>query len=170
MILPFGGATPQVSASAFVAPDAWVIGDVDLGENVSVFFGAVLRGDILPIRVGRGTNLQEHALVHTSHGRMPTSIGEQVTVGHRAIVHGCTIGSRCLIGMGSIILDDTIVEDECVIAAGSVVPEKKRFPARSMIMGVPGKVVRMLGEADLSAIRLGAERYVALGAEYRKAL
>ncbi len=170
MILDFDGKRPALGTNTFVAPDAHLIGDVTLGSQVSIFFGAVLRGDLLAIRVGDRSNIQEHSMVHTSHGRSPAIIGESCTIGHRAIIHGCTIGSRCLIGMGSIVLDDTVIEDECLIAAGSVVPEGKRIPPRSMVMGVPGKVVRTLGEEEIRKLTLSADGYVALGAKYAQAL
>ncbi|MCB0324603.1 MAG: gamma carbonic anhydrase family protein [Bdellovibrionales bacterium] len=160
MIIPFQSKTPMLGNDTFVAPDAWIIGDVTLGECVSVFFHAVLRGDLLPIRVGARTNIQEHAMLHTTSGRSPTIVGSQVTVGHRAIIHGATVGDRCLIGMGSIILDDTVIEDDCIIGAGAVVPEGKRIPARSLVMGVPGKVVRTLSDEEVAKLPASAEAYV----------
>lgn len=170
MIVPFGSHHPRIGAEVFVAPDAWVIGDVELAPNVSVFFGAVLRGDILPIRVGAGTNIQEHSMLHTSHGRAPTIIGESVTIGHRAIVHGCSVGNRCLIGMGAIVLDEAVIEDECLVGAGSLITEGKHFPPRSLILGSPAKVVRQLDDAEVAQLPSGAQHYVALGTEYRRLL
>ncbi len=167
MILPLAASSPRLGKDVFVAPDAWVIGDVELADNVSVFFGAVLRGDLLPIRVGRGTNIQEHSMLHTTHGRAPAVVGEYCTIGHRAIIHGCTVGNRCLVGMGAIILDGTVVEDECVIAAGALIPEGKHIPARSMVMGVPGKVVRSLTAEEVKMLPVGAERYIETGATFR---
>jgi carbonic anhydrase/acetyltransferase-like protein (isoleucine patch superfamily) len=167
MITGFSGALPKLGRDVFIAPDAWVIGDVRLDDNVSIFFGAVLRGDILPITVGRGSNIQEHAMLHTSRKRTPTVVGQDVTVGHRAIIHGCTIGDRSLVGMGAVILDETIVEEDCIIAAGTVLPERKRIPAKSMVMGVPGKVVRTLSEDEIRALPQGSRHYVELGRQYR---
>lgn len=163
MILPLPSSTPKISNNGFIAPDAWVIGDVELGDDVSIFFGAVLRGDLMPIRVGRGTNIQEHALLHTTHGRTPTVVGEYVTVGHRAILHGCTIGNRCLIGMGSIILDGATVGDECLVGAGALIPEGKVIPPRSLVIGVPGRVARVLSEEEATGLRIAAERYIETG-------
>ncbi|MFN8391064.1 MAG: gamma carbonic anhydrase family protein [Bdellovibrionota bacterium] len=168
MVTEFDGHTPKLHESVFIAPDAWVIGDVRLGEDVSIFFGAVLRGDILPIRIGKGTNIQEHSMLHTSQQRSPTLVGDYVTIGHRAIVHGCSIGNRCLIGMGSVILDETVIEDDCIIAAGTVIPEKKHIPARSMVMGVPGKVVRTLSDDEVARLPNGAYHYVEVGRKYRE--
>ncbi len=170
MITSFGSHRPQLGKGVFVAPESWVIGDVILGDDVSIFFGAVLRGDILPIRVGRGTNIQELSMLHTSQQRTPTILGEYVTVGHRAIVHGCSIGDRTLVGMGAIILDETVVEEDCIIGAGTVLPERKRIPAKSMVLGVPGKVVRALGEDEIRTLTKGAEHYIELGHEYQKLL
>ena len=168
MILPFANQTPRIGSTVFIAPDAWVIGDVELGDEVSIFFGAVLRGDLLPIRVGNETNIQEHALLHTTHGRTPTIVGEQVTIGHRAIVHGCRLGNRVLVGMGAIILDEAVVEDECLIGAGTVITEGKRIPARSLVFGVPGKVIRKLDESELEYLKTSANGYVLSGREYLK--
>ena len=166
MIIPFETKTPVVGAGTWVAPDASVIGDVTLGEKVSIFFGAVLRGDILAIRVGNETNIQEHSVIHTSHGRIPATIGEQVTVGHRAIIHGATVGSRVLVGMGSIILDEAVIEDQCIIGAGTVITEGKKIPARSLVIGVPGKVVRTLSDDEVAFLTLSATRYCTFGKRY----
>lgn len=166
-VIPFKEKTPVVSASAFVAPDSWIIGDVVIGENVSIFFNAVLRGDIESIRVGRGTNLQEHTLVHTSHGMSSAIIGEDVTVGHRAIIHGCSIGDRCLIGMGATILDDAEIGEECIIGAHALIPKGTKIPARSLVMGTPGKIVRPLSEVEIASLVESANGYKTLGAIYR---
>jgi carbonic anhydrase/acetyltransferase-like protein (isoleucine patch superfamily) len=170
VIEPFKSHEPVIAESAFIAPDAWIIGQVELAEDTSVFFSSVLRGDIMPIRVGRGANIQEHSMVHTSRGRTEALIGEYTTVGHRAVIHGCWVGARCLIGMGAVVLDDTVVEDECLIAAGTVITEGKRIASRSLVAGVPGKVIRTLGEEDIKAIRDNAEHYIQLGAYYRENL
>jgi len=170
MILPLDTHVPKIGKNVFIAPDAWVIGDVELGDNVSVFFGAVLRGDLMPIRVGQGSNIQEHAVIHTTHGTTPALIGEYVTIGHRAIVHGAEIGNRSLVGMGAIVLDRTVVGENCLIGAGSVIPERKSIPSRSMVIGAPGKVVRTLNETEIQTLTAGAERYIHFGAIYRDLL
>lgn len=166
-VIPFKEKTPVVSASAFIAPDAWVIGDTSIGENVSIFFNAVLRGDIQSIKVGRGTNLQEHALVHTSHGMSPALIGEDVTVGHRAIVHGCSIGDRCLIGMGATVLDNAEVGEECIIGAHALVPKGMKIPPRSLVIGTPAKVTRALTTDEINNLTASAQGYQRLGETYR---
>jgi carbonic anhydrase/acetyltransferase-like protein (isoleucine patch superfamily) len=161
------GNTPRLGKDAFVAPNATVIGDVVLGDEASVWFGAVLRGDVMPIRVGARTNIQDNAVVHVTGGKASTTIGDDVTVGHLALVHGCTIGSRCLVGMGSIVLDGAIVEDECFIGAGALVAPGARIPSRSLVLGRPGKVVRTLGEADLEQIREASRLYVQYARDFR---
>ena len=167
MIIDFENHKPTIAENVFIAPSSWIIGNVTIEENCSVFFGAVLRGDILPISVGKGSNIQEHCMIHTTHGRAPTFIGEQVTIGHRAIVHGASVGNRCLIGMGSIILDEASIGDESIVAAGTVVTEGKTFPPRSMIMGTPGKVVREVTDEDLTNILRGTNSYVKLASKYK---
>ncbi|NDC38173.1 MAG: gamma carbonic anhydrase family protein [Proteobacteria bacterium] len=169
-IIPFQGRTPVVTKTAWIAPDAWVIGDSAVGEHVSIFFGAVLRGDINPIRVGNSTNIQEGALLHTSTGLTPCIVGEHVTIGHRAIIHGCSIGNRCIIGMGATILDGAVVEDCCLIGANSLVTMNTRIPAGSLALGSPAKVVRPLTAAELTQLQESAAHYQRLGAEYQKSL
>ena len=169
-VIPFKEKTPVVSASAFVAPDAWVIGDTTIGDDVSIFFNVVLRGDIESIKVGRGSNLQEHVLVHTSHGMSPALIGEDVTVGHRAIIHGCSIGDRCLIGMGATVLDNAEVGAECIIGAHTLIPKGMKIPPRSLVIGTPGKVVRQLTADEIKSLVASARGYQQLGATYRSIL
>jgi carbonic anhydrase/acetyltransferase-like protein (isoleucine patch superfamily) len=154
------GITPKLGNGVFVAPTASVIGDVVIGAGSSIWFGTVLRGDVFPIRVGERSNVQDNAVVHVTGGKSATTIGDDVTVGHLALVHGCTVGSRCLIGMGSILLDDAVIEDECLIAAGSLVPPRMHIPSRSLVMGRPAKVVRTLKQADLDHIQEAAALYV----------
>lgn len=160
------GITPRLGRDVFVAPNASVIGDVVIGDESSIWFGTVVRGDAFPIRIGARTNVQDNAVVHITGGKAATTIGDDVTVGHLALVHGCTVGNRCLIGMGSIVLDGAVIEDECLIAAGALVPPGMRVPARSLVMGRPGKVVRALTESDLAHIRDAAAVYVAHAREY----
>ena len=160
------GLTPTLGRGVFVAPTASVIGDVVIGDESSVWFGAVVRGDVFPIRIGARTNVQDNAVVHVTGGKAATTIGDDVTIGHLALIHGCTIGSHCLIGMGSILLDGAVIEDECLVAAGTLVPPRMRVPARSLVMGSPAKVVRRLGPADLEHIREAGALYVGYSREY----
>ena len=169
-VIPFQEKTPVVSASAFIAPDAWIIGDTTIGDNVSIFFNAVLRGDIESIKVGRGANLQEHVLVHTSHGMSPALIGEDVTVGHRAIIHGCSIGDRCLIGIGATILDNAEMGEECIIGAHTLVPKGMKIPPRSLVIGTPARIVRSLTNDEVQSLGASAKGYQNLGATYASIL
>jgi len=160
------GVTPRLGRGVFVAPNASVIGDVVIGDDSSIWFGTVVRGDAFPIRIGARTNIQDNAVVHITGGKAATTIGDDVTVGHLALVHGCTVGDRCLVGMGSIILDNAVIEDECLIAAGALVPPGMRVATRSLVMGRPGKVVRVLTDADLQHIREAAAVYVTHAREF----
>ena len=169
-VLNFGAHTPQLAPSAFVAPDAWVIGQTTVAHNVSIFFGAVLRGDINPILLGENTNIQEHALLHTSTGLGPCRVGRQVVVGHRAILHGCTVEDDCTIGMGATILDGAIIGAGSIVGAQALIPQNMIVPPRSLVLGVPAKVVRVISEAEVNATRENALHYVTLGQAYKKLL
>jgi len=135
------GITPRLHPSVFVAEGARIIGDVEIGEDSSVWFNAVIRGDILPIRIGRRTNVQDGCILHTKDG-FPLSVGDEVTFGHGATAHGCTIGDLCLLGIGCVVLDGAVVGKGSVIGSGAVVPPGMIVPPHSLVMGVPGKVVR----------------------------
>lgn len=161
------GVRPRLGKDVFIAPNATVIGDVHLGDESSVWFSAVLRGDVFPIRFGARTNIQDGSVVHVTGGQAATTVGDDVTVGHKVLLHGCTVGNRCLIGMGSILLDNCEIGDECLIAAGTLVAPRAKIPARSMVMGRPGKVVRALSEADLKMVREAGELYVGYARTFR---
>ena len=160
------GKRPRIAERVFIASNATVIGDVEIGPSSSMWFGAVVRGDIYPIRIGARTNIQDNAVVHVTGGESMTSIGDDVTVGHLACLHGCTVGDRCLVGMGSFVLDGAVIEPEAFIAAGTLVPPGMRIPSRSLAMGRPAKVVRSLRDDELANIRSAAEHYVAYAEEY----
>ncbi|MFN4896504.1 MAG: gamma carbonic anhydrase family protein [Pseudomonadota bacterium] len=166
----FKKSIPSIASTAFIAPDAWVIGAVTIGERSSVFFNTVVRGDIQPITIGRETNLQEHVLVHSSHGMSPVVIGDRVTVGHRAIIHGCSIGSNSLIGMGATILDDAVIGENCIIGAHALVTKGSVIPPGSMVIGTPGKVLRSLSAEELANLLDSARNYAQLASEYREML
>ena len=163
LIRSFQDFTPQIHPSARLAETAAVIGDVALEENVTIWYGVVLRGDVGPIRIGRGSNIQDNCTVHCAVD-VPTVVGENVVVGHGAILHSCTVGDGCLIGMGSILLDGCVIGEGSVIAAGALVPPGKSIPPRSLVMGVPGRVVRQVTEEEAAATLANAARYVELGA------
>jgi carbonic anhydrase/acetyltransferase-like protein (isoleucine patch superfamily) len=160
LVMPFGDAVPRIGRGVFLAPNATVIGDVVLGDEASVWFGAVIRGDVGAIRIGARTNLQDLVCVHVTGGLSTTRIGNDVTVGHGAILHGCVVGDGCLIGMGAILLDNADIGAGSVIAAGAVVSARMVVPPRSMVRGSPAKVLGEVkpDQADLG--RSGAEHYV----------
>ena len=160
-------ASPNIHPSAFVAPGAVVIGDVTLGEESSVWFGAILRGDIDRIVIGPRSNIQDGAVVHLADD-LGTYIGELVTVGHKAILHACKVGDEVLVGMGATILDGAEIGSRCVIGAGALVTGGKKIPPGSMVLGSPAKVVRQLTLDEQASIRTWAERYVTLAKVYRQ--
>ncbi len=166
MIYQFEDRAPSLPEEYYVAENATVIGDVSLGEQSSIWCGAVLRGDIEPIIVGARSNIQDNSVAHTSRGQ-PVVLGEDVTVGHKVTLHGCKVGNNCLIGMGAILLDGCEIGDNCIIGAGALVAQHRKIPAGSLAVGSPGRVIRKLSQEDFSAIRSFAERYVALQARYR---
>ena len=147
----------QMEKRYYVAPGAVVTGDVELGENVNIWYNAVLRGDSGTIQVGEGTNIQDGCVVHDA-----TTLGKFCTVGHRAIVHGCTVGDYCLIGMGAIVLNGAVLGDHCMVGAGALVTVKMNAPAGSLLLGSPAKVVRSLTEAELAHLEESAENYIKL--------
>jgi carbonic anhydrase/acetyltransferase-like protein (isoleucine patch superfamily) len=161
--------SPQVARSAWVAPGAYVIGDVRLGEESSVWYGAVLRGDTEPIRIGARTNVQDGCILHADPG-YPAVVGEGCVVGHNAVVHGCEIGDNCLVGMGATILNGAKICDGSIVAAGAVVPEGREFPPRSLIVGIPAKHVGDVGEEQAADIERGASEYVGRAAAHRESL
>jgi carbonic anhydrase/acetyltransferase-like protein (isoleucine patch superfamily) len=169
MILPFRGRTPRIHRTAFIAPGAHVIGEVAVGEGASVWFNAVLRGDLARIRVGRLSNVQDGCVVHVDRG-VPCAIGEGVTVGHQATVHACAIGDGALVGIGATVLSGARVGAYSLIGAGAVVLEGVRIPERSLVLGVPGKVVRRLSDREAATHVPHARRYRALADEYRRRL
>jgi carbonic anhydrase/acetyltransferase-like protein (isoleucine patch superfamily) len=155
-----------VHESVFVAPSALVIGDVEIGEQSSLWFGAVVRGDVNSIRIGARTNVQDHSIIHVHGGSHPTLVGNHVTVGHRVTLHGCTIGDRCLIGIGSIVLDGARVEEDSMVGAGSLVAPGTVIPPRMLALGAPAKVKRPLTADELARLRDSAGRYARLAEAY----
>lgn len=160
------GHSPQIDDSCFIAESADVIGQVVVEHGSNIWYNTVVRGDVEPIKIGENTNVQDLSVIHTSNGH-PTIIGKGVTIGHRAIVHGCTIEDNVLIGMGAIILDGAHIEPNVIIGAGSLVPPRKRIPSRSLVMGSPAKVVRTLSEEEIDSIKRSAKGYVELSKHYK---
>ena len=163
MIVSLAGRTPRIAASAFIAESADVIGAVEIGENSSVWFQCVLRGDIEPIRIGANCNIQDGTIVHTML-TWPVVVGDWVTVGHRVVLHGCTVEGHCLIGMGAILLNNVRVGAGSIIAAGALVVENTTIPPRSLYMGAPARLKKQLTDADLGFIDAHAAHYL----EYKK--
>ena len=166
MIRDHRGRAPRIHGSAFVDPSAQVIGEVEIGEESSVWMCVVVRGDVNWIRIGRRTNVQDGAVVHGMLKTHPTAIGDEVTIGHGAVVHGCTIEDRCLIGMGAILLNGAHVGAGSIVAAGTLVTENTKIPPKSLVMGSPGKVKRLLTQAEVAEIQLYADRYVGYRLDY----
>ncbi len=165
---------PQLGERVYVDEAAVVIGKVNLADEVSIWCGAVVRGDVNTIQIGKRSNVQDGSVLHVTGGSAnhpagsPLIIGEDVTIGHHVTLHGCTIGNRVLVGMGAIVLDDVVIEDEVIIGAGSLVPPRKRLQSGLMYMGSPAKAVRELTEAEKAFLRQSAQNYVATAAAYRQ--
>jgi carbonic anhydrase/acetyltransferase-like protein (isoleucine patch superfamily) len=167
MIMPYLETKPKIEKDVFIAHSADIIGDVQIGENSSVWFGAVIRGDVNSIHIGKNTSIQDLSMVHVTHYTKEdksdghaTYIGDNVTVGHKVMLHGCVIGNACLIGMSATILDGAIIGQESLVGAGSLVTQNKIFPPRSLIMGSPAKVIRELSDEEVESLYLSAQNYV----------
>lgn len=158
MIRELQGIKPQIHEEAFIADSAEVMGDVNIDEGSSIWYGAVLRGDIENITIGKYSNIQDNATVHTETN-IPTKIGDYTVVGHNAIVHGASVGDNCLIGMGAIVLNNAVIGDNSIIGAGSLVTEGKVIPPNSLAIGTPAKVIRQVTEEDIKGIKDNAIRY-----------
>ncbi len=167
-LLSWQGILPSLDPSAWVAPTATVIGQVEIGAQSSVWFGAVLRGDVDWIRIGARTNVQDGAILHCSTGLGPTVIGDDVTIGHMAVVHGCTVHSRCLIGIGATVLDQAVVHSHVMVAAGAVVTPRTVLESGFLYAGIPAKRIRPLTEAEIESFSSGAAHYAKTAAQYRK--
>lgn len=168
MIHSYRDKTPDIHETAFIADGAHVIGDVVIGAHTSVWFGCVLRGDVHHIRIGARTNIQDLTVIHVNEGTHPTTVDDSVTVGHRAILHGCHVKSGALIGMGAVLLDDVVVEEEAFVAAGSVVSPRTVVPARKLARGAPARIVRDLTDEELAQLRYASDHYCDLKDDYLK--
>jgi carbonic anhydrase/acetyltransferase-like protein (isoleucine patch superfamily) len=169
MLRAYRGRRPDVHPTAFIDQSAQVIGDVSVGEASSVWMHVVVRGDVHRISIGKRTNIQDGTVVHVMRGTHPTTIGEEVTVGHGALIHGCTIEPRCLIGMGAIVLNGAVIGADSIVAAGTLITEGFVVPTRSLVMGSPGQVRRALTDAEVASILDYAERYVGYRLDYMEA-
>ena len=169
MIIPFGGKSPRIDPSCFIADDSIIIGDVTIGPESSVWFKAVVRGDINWIKIGNFSNIQDGCIVHVSGSTAPTSIGDYVTVGHQALLHGCTIESNCLIGMGCIILDNALIGQGSIVAAGAVVKSGMKVPPQSLIAGNPAVIKRRISDDEITVIGDHAKNYRSYAIQYKNA-
>lgn len=169
-VVPFRETAPRLGERVWLAPSAWVTGDVTVGDDVSFWFGTAVRGDVHWIRIGAGSNVQDGAVLHVSHGTHPLDIGERVVIGHAAVVHGCVLEDDVLVGIGATVLDGAVVEAGAQVAAGAVVPPGMRVPAGQLVMGMPARPKRALSEAEMSANREIHRRYISLKETYREQL
>ncbi|NLM44113.1 MAG: gamma carbonic anhydrase family protein [Clostridiales bacterium] len=166
MIIEYKGHKPDIHESCFIAENATVIGRVKINKNSSIWFGTVVRGDGNYITIGENTNIQDNCTIHINSDQ-PTIIGDNVTAGHGAIIHACTVGNNVLIGMGATILDGAEIGDNVIIGAGALVPPNKKIPSNSMVMGMPARIVRELTDEEKVAISVSAQHYVELASQYR---
>ncbi len=160
MISELNGIFPEIHPTVFIADQAVIIGDVKIGEESSVWFNTVIRGDVNYIRIGKRTNIQDNSVLHVTTNTHPLVIGDEVTAGHGVILHGCTIKDRALIGMGATVLDGAVVESDSLVGAGSLVPPGFKVPSGTLVMGVPAKVKRNLTNKEIEDIKVGASNYV----------
>jgi len=168
LILPYKGILPTIHDSVFVAPNASIAGDVHIGEDSSIWFGVQMRGDVHEIRIGKRTNIQDGTIIHVTRNVSGTYIGDGVTVGHKALLHACTIESNAFIGMGAIILDEAVIESGAMVAAGAVVTPKKRVPKGELWAGNPARLLRPLTQSDLDFFPVSADNYVRLAKDYKQ--
>lgn len=166
MLYSYKQTSPTIGAGVFVAPDAVVIGDVEIGSGSSVWFGTVVRGDVHSIRIGQGTNIQDQSMLHVTGGKYPLVIGSHCTLGHRVTVHGCTLADHAFVGIGAIVLDNCRIGEFAMLGAGSLLPPGKEVPPGKLAMGVPAKVVRDITPEEEAMIRRTAETYAQRAAEY----
>jgi carbonic anhydrase/acetyltransferase-like protein (isoleucine patch superfamily) len=168
IVRPFGGRAPILGRDVYLADDAVVVGEATLGDQASVWFGSIVRADVGWIRIGKRSNIQDLTMVHVTGGQANTTIGDDVTVGHRVVLHGCTVGDGCLVGIGAVLLDECVIGEGSVIGAGAVVTPGTRVPPRSLVLGIPAKVVRPATDEEARMGIEGAERYVELARFYRE--
>ena len=168
MVHSFRGKTPDLHPSVFIAPGAQVVGDVTMGENCSLWFNVVVRGDVNTIRIGRDTNVQDNSVLHVTHQKASLRLGNGVTVGHMVTLHGCTIDDYVLVGMRACVMDDAEIGSECIIGAGALVTQGTKIPPRSLVIGSPAKVARALTDEEVAMVRKSAENYKQYVAWYRQ--
>ena len=168
IIRPYKNITPKIADTAFIAENAAIIGDVEIGAETGIWYGVTLRGDVNDIKIGKRTNIQDGTVIHTSLGVQGTYIGDDVTVGHSALLHACTIGNKAFIGMQSLVMDEVVVEDEAMVAAGSMVTPRKRIPRHQLWGGRPARYMRDMTTEEIEYLQISADRYAALAQEYKQ--
>ena len=168
MIKSFLDKKPKIGKNVYISETAVVIGNVILENDVNIWFGSIVRGDMHYIKIGAKTNIQDNSVIHVTTGVSPTNIGSGVTIGHGAFIHGCTINDNCMIGMGATILDDAIIGEGTLIGAGSLVPPNMKVPPRSLVVGLPGKVIRDVSEEEYRMIINRPQEYIELASKYNK--
>jgi gamma-carbonic anhydrase len=167
-IQPFAGKSPELHSTVFAVDGSVVIGDVVIGEESSLWFGAVVRGDVNAIRIGARTNIQDHSIIHVTHGKHGTTVGDDVTLGHRVTLHGCAIRDRCLIGIGAIVMDGAVVSEDSMVGAGALVPPGMLIPPGSLAIGAPAKVRRPLTDEERDWLKQSALNYVSYAKAYQR--
>jgi carbonic anhydrase/acetyltransferase-like protein (isoleucine patch superfamily) len=167
MLHPFKGHLPTVAESAYIVASAQVIGEVTIGEESSLWFYVVVRGDVNRIDIGARTNIQDGSVVHVTHKKHPTQIGDDVTVGHNVTLHGCQVGNRCLIGMGAVVMDGAVIEDDAMIAAGALVAPGTRVQSKTLYAGIPAKFKRKLTNDEIAGLKQSAQNYLGYVEDYR---
>jgi len=168
IIRGYRGIYPKIGRDVYISENAVLIGDVEIGDDSSVWFGTVIRGDVNYIKIGKRTNIQDNSVVHVTHETYPTVVGDDVTIGHRVILHGCTLGNHILVGMGAVIMDGVEIEDFVIVGAGALVTQNKKIPSGVLVAGVPAKIVRDLKEEEIEMIKKSAINYVEYKNEYLK--
>lgn len=168
MILPYKNTLPKLGQNVWIADNAIVAGDIEIGDDSSVWFGVTMRGDVHEIRIGKRTNIQDNSVVHVTRGVSGTYIGDEVTIGHGAILHACMIGDRCLIGMGAVLLDECVIEAGAMVGAGAVVPPRKVIKTGELWAGNPARLLRQMSEQEIAFLTQSADNYVRLAQDYKE--
>jgi gamma-carbonic anhydrase len=168
IIRPFGGKSPRLHQTVFAVDDAVIVGDVEVGEDSSIWFGAIVRGDVNSIRIGARTNVQDLAVIHVTSRTHPTVVGDDVTLGHRVTLHGCTVKDRCLVGIGAVVMDGAVIGEDAMVGAGSLVPPGMVVPPGMLALGSPAKVKRLLTPEEVAFFKKSAASYAAYAEQYRR--
>lgn len=168
IVRPYGGKSPRLHETVMLLGDVTVVGDVEIGERSSLWFGSVVRGDVNSIRIGSRTNVQDCCVIHVTSRTHPTVVGDDVTLGHRVTLHGCTVRDRCLVGIGAVVMDGAVVGEDAMVAAGALVPPGMVVPPGMLALGAPAKVKRQLTPEEVASLRARAERYAGYAEQYRR--